>query len=84
MTVPEEAKVAAVDAGRGLVTVARSGGAKVYFQPADGAALGRMTVGQKVWIDAAAGVVSVDGRTACCAIVAPPAAPKPAAAGRIR
>jgi hypothetical protein len=76
MTAPQEARVTAVDAA-GTVTLAPLAGAARRFALSDRAQAQQLAVGGKVWFDAAAGRLSLDGATSCCAItpVADAAAP---------
>jgi hypothetical protein len=88
MTAPEEARVSAVDPAAGSVTLAAADGAALRFRLTDGAPPEDLAVGQRVWIDRAAGRLSVDGVAPCCGIAvvtdAEPQVQPRAARGRAR
>lgn len=74
MTAPQEARVTSVDAA-GIMTLTSATGAARRFALSDRAQMKRVAVGQRVWFDAAAGQLSLDGAALCCAIT-------PVSAGR--
>ncbi len=85
MTAPQEARVTSVDAA-GIVTLTPATGAVRRFALSDRAQMQRVAVGQKVWFDAASGLLSLDGTAPCCGIkpvsATQPLSAKPATAGK--
>lgn len=85
MTAPQEARVTSVDAA-GIMTLTPPTGAARRFALSDRAQMKRVAVGQRVWFDAAAGQLSLDGAALCCAITpvsaARPLSVKPATAAK--
>lgn len=74
--------ITAIDAATGVVTAkVTANGAAFQFKVTDGRLMRALRVGQGVYANFSARQVSLDGRSACCAITSGPTAPAPAAAG---